>query len=1033
MGAVQAALPGPATDGWWRSLEELAGADEFRQFLESEFPNLPPMFREGPSRRQMLKLMGASAALAGLAGCRWPREHIVPATVQPYDRAPGETVQFATALERNGVATGVLATSYNGRPIKIEGNDQHPFSRGRSNHWQQAAVLSLYDPDRSTGPVRRPKDLNPRRRWEEFEAFARQHFGELRETQGTGLAVLSTASDSPSLRDMQARFARVFPKVMWCEYEAVGRENEIEGTRQAFGTPMRPLIDLDHAEVIVCLDCDLLVQHPAGLRYASEFAQGRRAEHGRMNRLWAFESNLSVTGSVADHRHAVRSGDIAPLLAALGHELGAGAAPAHPAHVPAEVVKRLAEDLAAHRGHGALAAGPAQPPEVHALVAWLNERLGNAGHTVQYVAEPARGVSIEKLIERVDEIETLVVLDGNPVYELQSAKGFVTAYEKIPTTIHLSLYDNETSRVSKWHVPQAHPLETWGDGRAWDGTITLVQPLIAPLYEGRTACELLALVSGDDVRSAYEITRRAFREYAPGPITDFDAAWKAALHAGLIENTAWPTLKPQVKGRPTVPPHEHADGYELVFSADHSVYDGRYANNGWLQEWPDPITKLTWDNAALLSPTDAQRLGLARNGDVVRIESYGMALELPAYILPGQAAGSITLPLGYGRDAAAGMVAEGAGFDVYGLRRLESPWIVGGAKVSRVDKHYPLVGTQDHHAIASEVGNEATQDRIPRFIREATLNEYKHHPEFAQHVVHVPPLESPWEERQYGGHQWGMVIDLSACIGCGACVLACQAENNIPVVGKEEVAMGREMHWIRVDRYFRAAGQGDGHAGGDGVRVAHQPVTCVQCEMAPCEQVCPVAATVHDTEGLNNMVYNRCIGTRYCSNNCPFKVRRFNWFYNHHGPYHPRSLKAGEVATRDGVNMLPGEYKKAPLDAVEKMVFNPDVTVRSRGVMEKCTFCVQRINRVKIQARNERWETIPDGLITPACAQACPSGAIVFGDLNDPESRVAKLHRHNRAYALLAELNIKPRTKYLARLRNPYGDAGGTHEAEHHH
>lgn len=1055
----------PRSHAYWRSVEELAETPAFRRWLAAEFPFVPPEWMSGPSRRQFLKLMGAACALAGLTGCRWPKETIVPATKQPVNRVPGETVQYATAFELGGAATGVLVTSYDGRPIKIEGNPKHPFSRGKTNHWMQASILDLYDPDRSQRPVERdPQGRVTNRTWAEFEASARGHFAGLREGGSARLAVLSEASSSPSRQDMKARFAAAFPEAQWYEYEPISRDNEIEGARLAFGRPFRSHLHLDRADLIVGLDADFLMMHPVAVKHAADFAARRRAADGTMNRLYVIEGGLSVTGSVADTRFAVRPSQIGHVLEALAVALSArlgtsllAGEPAGDCPVDAAQIEVLAEDLRRHEGRCLIVVGPAQPPEVHCRAHALNAALGAHGQTVSFTDEPdpQRPTHLEALralTERAKagEIQTLVILGGNPVYDAPADLGFAVALPRVPASVHLSMYDNETSRACTWHVPQAHYLESWGDALAWDGTLSIVQPLIEPLYGGRTACELLALLIGDDRASGYDITRRTFGILFDHGV-DRQRLWEQSLHDGVAADTAWPAATPAVGAARSIPAAPPAGDWELVFAADYSVYDGRYANNAWLQEWPDPITKLTWDNAALVSPADAERLGVTASGQ--NIDIVGVAgdpnrhLILPAMIVPGHAGGCITLPLGYARGyraRTAGVVGRGVGFDTYGLRTSgQAAWAVP-REVGRKLGAHELATTQDHHAIRSRVGDEELQARIPVLVREATLAEYRD-PQFAEHFrhrVHHPPLESLWKEKEYPGHRWGMAIDLSACTGCGACVVACQAENNIPVVGKAEVLMGREMHWIRVDRYFRDEGgehdrtQAQGHEGpeaqreeresrpagapGPDVRVVHQPVACVHCELAPCEQVCPVAATVHDEEGLNVMVYNRCIGTRYCSNNCPFKVRRFNWFRNHHGPYHPRALKGSDAGEDEGraAAVLP---RPAKLTDIEKLVNNPEVTVRSRGVMEKCTFCVQRIIAVKIKARNERWAKIPDGLIVPACAQACPTDAIVFGDLNDPDSRVRKLHADPRAYALLAELNIKPRTAYLARLRNPKG------------
>jgi molybdopterin-containing oxidoreductase family iron-sulfur binding subunit len=1035
---------------YWRSLDELENTPAFRRLVEGEFPGLWDRYSTGrpegdTTRRQFLKLMGASFALAGLTGCRWPKENIVPATRQPGNRIPGAAVQYATAFDFNGAATGLLVTSYDGRPIKIEGNDKHPFSRGRTSAWMQASILDLYDPDRGQQPVERSGATRPREgaapaephrvvthTWDEFQVFARSHFTALRDTGGEGLCVLSESSSSPSLAAQKARLLEVLPRATWYEYEPISRDNEREGARLAFGRPYRTHLHFDKADVIVSLDSDFLMLHPAAVRYAGDFAARRRADDGTMNRLYALEGNLTLTGSNADQRWAVRPSAMPALAQRLLQHvwLELGSSLLRQFELPsacgisAAALLAVARDLAAHRGRSMVIAGQQQTPEVHHVAHCLNHLLGNFGPTVRYTEEPdgdrpTHVHAIARLTERIQagDIGTLVILGGNPVHNAPADVHFAETLDKVGTSLHLSNYDNETSRRCTWHVPEAHYLESWGDARAWDGTLSIVQPLIEPLYGGLTPIELLALIAGDKLVKGHDITRRTFQELLKP--ADFDHAWNLALHDGVVPDSAWPPAFPDDPPRPEFRSPEPKDGFEIVFTPDYSVYDGRFANNAWLQEWPDPITKLTWDNAALLAPADAAKLGVEKSGDNLEITLAGTApLTIPACVVPGHAVGVITLPLGYGRGPAGGKVADGTGFATYDLRQTAAQHWATAREVRRKSGAHELATTQDHHAIRSKVGDQEEQLRIPVLVREATLEHYDEHPDFAQHVVHLPKLESLWQEKQYNDHKWGLAIDLTACIGCGACVVACQAENNIPVVGKDEVAKGREMHWIRVDRYFRQAQRtGDEHAHANqaaptDVQVVNQPVACVHCENAPCEQVCPVAATVHDEEGLNVMVYNRCIGTRYCANNCPFKVRRFNWFYNQHGPYHPRSQK-------DGESPAPGLLPHAKLTPIEMMGNNPNVTVRSRGVMEKCTFCVQRINAVKIKAANERWTSIPDGLITPACAQACPTDAIVFGDLNDPHSRVRKLHAHSRAYGLLEELNIKPRTKYLAKLRNP--------------
>ncbi len=1001
MSSVDADNPGTR---YWRSLDDLAGTPDARARLSEEFPGGTETPVDGASRREFLKLMGASLALGGMAGCRWPKETIVPYAYRPPGRTPGQPERYATAMEIGGVATGLLVTSYDGRPIKVEGNPSHPFSLGATSAIHQASVLELYDPDRSRTVVRREGGQTIRQSWDDFAGFAQSHFAELRQRKGKGLAILSEATSSPSVARLRARLAEVMPDARWYEYEPISWDNEREGTRLAFGKPLRPQYHFDQADVIVCLDADPLLTHPAAVRYARDFAKGRRGDDGRMNRLYVIESAHSITGSMADHRLAVSSREVGRLASVLCSELlhlhvklpRTGEEAVFGLAEPARrFILSLAQELEKREGACLVLAGARQPARTHALAQLMTVMLGELGKTVTYTvdpepARPAQAEAIKALGTAMaeGEIETLVILGANPVCNAPSDAAVADNLAKVKTSIHLSLYDDETSSVCTWHVPRAHYLESWDDARAYDGTISIVQPLIAPLYGGKTPSELIAMVLGKPSPKGHDIVRRTFQQIVKQ--TDMESAWRGALHEGIIAGTAWPEDKApaahkadfeKLLSKPSA--EAPTPGYELVFCQDHSVYDGRFANNAWLQEWPDPMTKLTWDNAALVSSATAKRIGLA-NGDLLRLKVGDRQAELPAFILPGQADGTIAVSLGYGRRKS-GRVGDGVGVDAYQIRTSITMGFATGVQVERVTeagapKKHAFATTQDQHPI-TPIGQKEKHKRISKLILEADLREYKAHPDFAKHAVHHPPLESLWTEHAYGPHRWAMAIDLSACIGCGACVVACQAENNVPVVGKAQVARGREMHWIRVDRYFK----GDP----DTPTVVHQPVMCAHCENAPCEQVCPVAATVHDAEGLNVMVYNRCVGTRYCSNNCPFKVRRFNYF----------------------------NYR-TDLSDTEKMAMNPEVTVRSRGVMEKCTYCVQRIQAAKIQAKNER-KPIRDGQIVPACAQVCPTGAIVFGDLADTNSEVWRLQNANqRAYHMLAELNIKPRTAYLAKLRN---------------
>lgn len=991
----------------WRSLNELADAPEFRAFLEAEFPTKADP--RGINRRRWLQLMGASLALASLNGCRVKQEEILPFVKRPADRVPGEPQYYATAMDLSGAAAGLLVTSRDGRPIKIEGNPNHPQSFGATDALAQAAVLQLYDPDRSRMIRQRTNQGMAVQPWERFQEFVRAHFGGLRKKGGAGLHVLAEASSSPTLDVVRNQFLKTYPNAAWNEYEPLSRDNERTGARLAFGKPYRTLYALQQADIIVALDADLLGDHPAAIEHARAFANRRDPADGPMNRLYVVESGYSITGSMADHRLRMPSGQIAAFVALLQQELARASGQNHGTERDTSsqdkpdrtdrFLRAVAKDLAAHRGRAIVAVGPSQPPEVHAVVHRINTALENAGKTVRYVAspEPDRPSHIEAIqaltiAMKTGKVNTLVVLGGNPVYNAPVDLNFAEAFKRVPTRIHLSQYDDETSRQCTWHVPQAHFLEAWGDARAYDGTYSIVQPLIEPLWGGKSAIELVALLF-DQQSSGYDLVRQTFKHLAG---QDSEERWRRTLHDGLLADSRWPEESPESSSEAS--PRAFSTAFaewngkdlEIVFCRDPLLYDGRFANNGWLQETPDPMTKLTWDNAALLSPATAKALGV-ENETIVRLKYAGQELEIPAYVLPGQADGSVAVALGYGRTAAGRVGGRqdeqvpSVGVDTYQLRRSTAMWFDRGLSIEPTGKKYSLATTQDHHAI-DLVGLKARNDRLGDLVREATLSEYKEHPEFAQHAVHHPPLVSLFQEPSYDkGYRWGMSIDLNKCIGCSACMVACQAENNVPIVGKSRVLEGREMHWIRVDRYFR----GDT----DDPAVSHQVVTCQHCENAPCEQVCPVMATVHSAEGLNEMVYNRCVGTRYCSNNCPYKVRRFN-FFNYH------------------------KEVENPENAVLNMLYNPEVTVRSRGVMEKCTYCVQRIQAAKIDAKNEG-RPIRDGEVKTACQQACPTQAILFGDLNNPDSQVLRAHVANRSYGMLAELNTQPRTNYLARIRNP--------------
>ncbi len=984
----------PETTGraYWRSLEERADTPEFRAQLAREFPSALEAVNDPVSRRKFLGLMGAAVALSGLVGCRRPLARILPYSRMPEDLLPGVPQQYATVMPFRGVAEGVLVTSNEGRPTKIEGNPDHPSSLGATHVWAQAAILDLYDPDRSQAP----REGDRQRSWSDFVEWARPKLDALRAKNGRGLRFLTASSPSPAFAALRDEVTAAYPEARWHVWEPVNRDAVLEGARIAFGRPLRTQLALDQADVILALDSDFLFAEPNSVRHAADFASRRRvaSEHDTMNRLYAVESAYSVTGTMADHRLRVTHAKVAAVAAAVAAELasahgislGGFTAPAGEAlddHA-ARTVKALAADLARNRGRSAVLAGTGQPAEVHALVHVLNRALGNVGPVVRYTEEPeapAQAASLAELAGAMDrgEVDTLFILGANPVYDAPADLDFAARLAKVPNSVHHGLFRDETGAATTWHLPGTHYLESWSDGRSWDGTLSVQQPLIAPLYEGKSDLELLAFLLDRPAREGHDILQEAYgkRWGAMG----VDLRWRKALNDGVVAGTAFSEVPASpdggAVGRAWASRKAAAGDLEVVFRPDHCVWDGRWANNGWLQELPDNLTKLTWDNAALVSPATARELGV-KTGDMVRITVDGRSVEMPVWEAPGHADRSLTLPLGYGRRASGrigGLAGHepGPGFDVYPLRTVAAMH-AAPARVEKTGGTYPLVSTQTHFNMEGR-----------GLIREATLAEYAEHPHFVEEGHEEPEGNtSLYIDREYDftkGHQWGMSIDLNTCIGCNACTVACQSENNVAIVGKDEVRRGREMHWIRVDRYY---------TGDDREPAAvHQPLPCMQCETAPCESVCPVQATSHSNEGLNQMTYNRCIGTRYCNNNCPYKVRRFNYF-----------------DWNDGIT------------EVEKMEKNPDVTVRVRGVMEKCTYCVQRINRAKIDAKNAG-RAVRDGEIRTACQQVCPTGSIVFGDVNDPGTRVTKLKEQNRDYVLLGDLDTRPRTSYLARLRNP--------------
>ncbi len=962
----------------------------------------------GLSRRGFLELLGASAALASLVGCGPPDELIVPYARKPPEATPGVPLTYATSMVLDGYATGLLVRSREGRPIKVEGNPDHPASLGAAGPFEQASVLGLYDPTRGQGARWRERPVD----WRQL----REAFGGPRGDRGERLRFLLEPTASPLRRRLIDQVRERHPRARFTFHSATYDPAPFEAAREVFGRPLAPRFHFDRADVVVIVGADPAASGPFHLRYARQLVARRRPTSldEAMSRVWVAEDSPTPTGVLADEHLALRRSDMVPLLAALARAAAGNGAgrPGEEIPLPEEArawVETAAGDLRRARGRGVVVAGEGLPPAAHAQAYLLNERLGNAGITVTYgepalleAGEPSHDLAGLAAELRAGQVETLVVLEGNPAFTAPADLGLAGLLPGVARSLYLGQHEDETALLTAGYVAAAHYLESWGDAGAWDGTASPVQPLIRPLYGGRTADEVLALFAGRGEASAHELVRAAWRAAVPGPVAAFESFWNRSLQRGLFPDTASPdvTATPAAgaverfgAGRPAAAAgaagltDRAASGprpLELVFRPDRKVHDGRFAGNAWLQEMPDPVTRITWDNAALLSAATCDRLGIER-GQVVELALGERRLRAPVFPLPGHADDTVTVHLGYGRRTGAG-VGQGVGFDAYRLRTGRQAWLASGLEVRplfaparRIDgapreEHgealrHDLVSTQDHWSL--EGREVALHD---------TLEELRRHPEKAERhrgpvatLYQAPPMDAP--------HQWAMTIDLAACTGCSACVVACQAENNVPVVGKEGVAHGREMHWLRIDNYLAGT---PGHLG----RV-QQPMLCQQCEKAPCEYVCPVNATVHSDDGLNQMVYNRCVGTRFCSNNCPYKVRRFNWF----------------------------DFNQARSDT-ECLVLNPDVTVRERGVMEKCTYCVQRIRRAENRADVEGRELATDEVAT-ACQQACPTGAIVFGSITDPASRVAKSRENPRMYEELHDLGTQPRTRYLVKVSNP--------------
>lgn len=967
---------------WWRSLDERK-ATEWGEEENDALPEFPHgAVPEEISRRRTLQLLTAAALSLPATACGQLPDHIVPYVEIPTGLTPGKPLSFATSLLLSGFAQPVLVESHEGRPTKIEGNPEHPASRGRTDAFAQAAILSLYDPARSRSILHNGQIAS----WPNFlDAMSRALQG-LADKDGAGLRILTGRTTSPTLASQIAALRRKYPSSVWHRWEPVNDDNVLTGAELAFGRRLEPRYQLDQADIIVSLDADLLGPGPHQVMHALAFAEGRRARSNtrKLTRLYVAEPLLTLTGAMADNRLPLRRSAVSEVAQALAVRLGASFN--GPALDPDAVrwLDTVSRDLGNNHGRGVVAVGRGQPPHVHALGAWINHRIGALGGPVSWrdpveIDPVDHNASITALARDMaaGNVEVLVLLGGNPAYDAPADLGFAEAMRQVPLTVHLGLHRNETAEGATWHVPELHVLEGWSDGRAADGSISVIQPLITPLYQGRTAHDLVAILSGDLAPSSLRILRDHWRQKSG--VLDFESFWRQTLHDGFT--TFRPPASPPPTGEPRLPQipsaKELRPGFELAFAPDESLWDGRFAENAWLQELPNPLTKEVWGNAVTIASRDAESLGI-QDGDVIRIETARNTLEIPAMIAPGQAAGTIGLKLGYGRRT--GEIAAGVGANFYTMRMSDALWLVDGTSVSKTGRRVELARTQIHRSM-----------RGRDIVRTMSLQELA---ELATKSAPEEPVTSLYPKFPPGQHAWAMVIDQSVCIGCNACVAACQAENNVPVVGPEEVRRGRDMHWLRVDLYFRGSPENPD--------TLFQPVPCMHCEKAPCEPVCPVEASVHDSEGLNVQVYNRCIGTRFCQANCPYKVRHFNFFGYGNGQ----------------------EYKNLGAPIV-RAAHNPDVTVRARGVMEKCTYCVQRISSARRRAEREN-RPIREGEVVPACAQACPTRAIIFGDLQMNDSEVSELRRQPHEYALLPHLGTKPRTTYLARVRatDRSGDGG---------
>ena len=982
--------------GYWKSLKDISSEDDYNRFLKQSEHNVD----NGLSRRNFLSLIAASVALAGLEGCKKPVQKIIPYVEAEIGTIPGIPKYYASTLPFKNNALGVVIENHDERPVKVEGNEKHPTSLGKSNSFAQASTLEMYDPDRARGVKFKGKKVD----WNEYLNFAKS----INDGNGKGLAVLMQESSSPTIKSIQEDFKKNLPNADWVVYESVNNENLYDGIELAFSKRLQPLYRLEKAQIIVSLGSDFLGVDDNNIYHTRKFAQNRNIvdENSTMNRLYVAESSISSTGSSADHRLNVPQHEMENLLAELAYELKQLGLRIEAKKVKSSNnlwVKAAAKDLFDGRGESIIIGGSSLSKEFHQLIALINYNLKAP---VDYYPLNMSQVSSVKNFDSLckdmkdGKINNLIILGANPVYDSPVDFDFEESLKKVKNSVHLTNIIDETSKLCSWNIAMNHYFECWGDAMTYDGHVSIVQPQIMPLFDSKSIIQVLSPIVHSKEQSAYDTVKNVWKSKIVKS-GNFEREWEKVLHDGLYKKPIFKkvNVKPASKISTAVLNNYSLDNdkFEIVFCPSSSVYDGRYANNGWLQEIPKPITSLTWDNAALISIKVAKKLNI-KNGQMLEISVGDNSINIPAFITPGQNQKSITLELGYGRKFN-GRIGNEVGFNVYPLRSSDSPSFILNGSIKVLNETYPLASTQDHHGLEDDkyaapgfddLANKEVQSRIPELVKQSTLDYYKDNPDWVQKKVeqHKPDKKRSWADHSMynpdwdysKGPQWGMSIDLTSCTSCNACSIACQSENNIPVVGKQQVMNGREMHWIRIDNYFA----GDP----DNPEVSTQSVACVHCELAPCESVCPVAATTHSSDGVNQMTYNRCLGTRYCANNCPYKVRKFN-FYNY---------------TKD-------------LPEVVQMAMNPDVSIRFRGVMEKCTYCYQRISSARITAENEGRE-IKDGDFQVACQQSCPADAIKFGDINDPNSEVSKAKRRNRDYALLAHLGTAPRTTYLAKIRN---------------